>query len=188
MFGKIMSISDEMMFRYYELLTDLSLVDIAAYRAKIQAGTLHPMEAKMELARRIIGEFHSAEAARKAEEEFRRVFQQRQVPTQVEERTVAVDNFLMPIAMVADASAIPGSEFIRIDKLLTHIGLASSVSEAARKLREGAVSINGKRCSKPRYEVDSNPLLIQFGRRHMKVHLTTEAPQQHGPGAMPSRQ
>jgi tyrosyl-tRNA synthetase len=188
MFGKIMSISDELMFRYFELLTDQSLADIAKYRAKVKGGAIHPMEAKIELARRIITDFHSAEDAKKAEVEFRRVFQQRQQPTEIETRSVDVRDFIIPLAHVQDPSAIPGTYFIRVDKLLAAMKLASSVSEAVRKLREGAVSINGKRCLEPRYRTDSNPLLLQLGRHHVKIYLTEEAPRQRGAGAMPSGQ
>jgi tyrosyl-tRNA synthetase len=176
MFGKIMSISDEMMYRYYELLTDLSLAEIAALREKATSGAIHPMEAKMKLARRIITEFHSAEAARKAEEEFRRVFQQRQQPTEVEIRSLPVEQFLPYPALQRLLSQKPGATEtpIKLDKLLADVGLVSSVSEAARKLREGAVSVKGQRCREPLYLLDArhtNELPLQVGRRYLTVIL-----------------
>ena len=186
MFGKLMSISDEMMYRYYELLTDMPLAEIAALREKAASGAVHPMETKVALARRIVSDFHSAQAGREAEEEFRRVFQQRQQPTEIETCSVYVGNFIIPIAHVEDQSAIPGTYFIRVDKLLAAVKLAPSVSEAVRKLREGAVSIDGERCTEPRCRITKNPVTLQLGRRHMKIFFTEESPKP-GAGAIPSR-
>ncbi|MFH4113798.1 tyrosine--tRNA ligase, partial [Acinetobacter baumannii] len=74
MFGKVMSISDELMWRYYELCTDLRPDQIAAMRARAESGEMNPRDAKAELARRIVADFHGPEAARSAEEEFNRIF------------------------------------------------------------------------------------------------------------------
>jgi tyrosyl-tRNA synthetase len=130
----------------------------------------------MKLARRIITEFHSAEAARKAEEEFRRVFQQRQQPTEVEIRSLPVEQFLPYPALQRLLSQKPGATEtpIKLDKLLADVGLVSSVSEAARKLREGAVSVKGQRCREPLYLLDArhtNELPLQVGRRYLTVIL-----------------
>ena len=163
MFGKLMSISDEMMYRYYELLTDLSVAEIGKLRAKAASGAVNPMEIKIDLARRIISDFHSAQAARKAEEEFRRVFQRRERPTTAEEIRVPVADNLNK-----------QRDSVKLDRLLARAGLTSSVSEAARKLREGAVKINGERCQELFYRVDATritELLVQVGRRHLKVVL-----------------
>ncbi|MBI1956726.1 MAG: tyrosine--tRNA ligase [Acidobacteria bacterium] len=178
MFGKLMSISDAMMYRYYELLTDMSLAEIAQMKQKVESGALHPMEIKVGLARRIISDFHSPQAAREAEEEFRRVFQQRQTPTEVETRSVPFDQVMAP-------SAIPGTQLIKVDRLLAKTGLASSVSEAARKVSEGAVTINGQRWKKPIYELvpGQSNLQVQVGRHHLKVILEPSSP--GGPSALP---
>ncbi|MBI4464748.1 MAG: tyrosine--tRNA ligase [Acidobacteria bacterium] len=171
MFGKLMSISDDLMYRYYELLTDRSLAEIAQMRNQVASGALHPMNAKFELARQIVSEFHSSEQALQAEEEFRRVFQQHRLPQEMETRTLAVEL----VRVKSDGSPTGGSEQpIKVDRLLAKVGLAGSVSEAARKLREGAVSINGQRQSEPLYRLDMGhrtELLVQVGRRHMKVIL-----------------
>ncbi len=166
MFGKVMSISDEMMYRYYELLTDLSLAEIAAMRRKAASGSAHPMELKVELARRIVSEFHSAQAARGAEDNFRRVFQQRQTPMEVETRSVLLDSILATSAQLGD-------HLIKVDRMLAKAGLSSSASEAGRKVAEGAVSINGERWKKSVYPLPDGQreLLVQVGRQHKKVLL-----------------
>ena len=186
MFGKVMSISDEMMYRYYELLTDLSLAEITAMRQRADFGNVNPMELKIELARRIISDFHSPQAGREAEDSFRRVFQGRQQPTEIEERTVNVDTFIIPYSHVEEASAMPGVYFIRLDKLLAEMKLAASVSEAVRKLHEGAVFVDGQRCREPRCRITKNPTTLQLGRRYLKVLFTSEPPYP-GAGVKPSR-
>ncbi|HYE14960.1 MAG TPA: tyrosine--tRNA ligase, partial [Pyrinomonadaceae bacterium] len=86
MFGKVMSISDDLMWRYYELLTDATAEDVKRMRLSVVAGGLNPRDAKVDLAKRIITDFHSADAARAAEEEFNRVFKRKEAPDEVEER------------------------------------------------------------------------------------------------------
>ena len=170
MFGKVMSISDEMMYRYYELVTDLSLTEIAGMRQKAGSGAVHPMELKIELARRIVSDFHSTQAGMEAEEEFRRVFQRKEQPEEVEIRTVPAEELL---AKSDGAGGAAESERpIKLDRLLARVGLAASVSEASRKIREGAVTINGQRCRELLYRLDpsrTNELLVQLGRHHMRV-------------------
>lgn len=126
MFAKTMSISDDLMLRYYELLTDLSLAEIDRMRDRIARGDLHPMDAKMNLARLIVTDFHSVAETARAAEEFNRVVRRGEVPADLE--TVTLDG-----------------EVRRIDKVLVKAGLAPSVSEATRKIKEGAVEINGNR-------------------------------------------
>src|SRR5258708_21168112 len=119
MYGKLMSISDEMMWRYYELLTDVQLAEIDKMKREA-----HPMQAKKDLAARIVKDFHSAEAAAKAAEDWAKQFQKDEVPENVEE--VSVNS--------ADISGGAPLE-IRLDRLLVHCGLADSVTDAVRKLR-----------------------------------------------------
>jgi tyrosyl-tRNA synthetase len=166
MFGKIMRLSDNLMYRYYELLTDLSLSEIAEMHQKAESGA-NPMEFKIELARRIVSDFHSPQAGREAEEQFRRVFQRREQPEEIETRTVAAEDVLVK----TDG---PGGKErpVKLDRLLARVGLAPSVSEAGRKVREGAVTINGQRWREPHYPLDpshANELLVQVGRQHLKV-------------------
>lgn len=153
MFGKLMSISDEMMYRYYELLTDMSAAEIAALRAQVASGALHPMETKIALAKRIIADFHSSDAAQQAEDGFRRVFQNREQPTEVETITLP-------------------EKAEKLNKLLAAAGLAESVSEATRKVKEGAVTVNGEKCRDPLqiFQVaGGTELLLRVGRQFKKV-------------------
>ena len=148
MYGKIMSISDEMMWRYYELLTDVQVAEISKLKQEA-----HPMQAKKELARRIVADFHSAEAATKAAEDWAKQFQKDQVPEDVEETAIeAPENRL------------------RIDKLLARIQLAESVSEAGRMVKQGAVRVDGSTVSDPTKVLDiSTRPVLQVGRRIKRV-------------------
>src|SRR5437868_5740139 len=156
MYGKLMSISDEMMWRYYELLTDMQLADIEKMR-----GESHPMQAKKGLARRIVTDFHSAEAADQAAEDWAKQFQKDEVPEDVEEVSVSR----------AEVSTPEGE--LRLDRLLARAALAPSVSEANRKIKEGAVRVNGERVTVPKLAstVDS-AMTLQVGRKIKKVLLT----------------
>jgi tyrosyl-tRNA synthetase len=147
MYGKLMSISDEMMWRYYELLTDVQIAEIE--RMKREA---HPMQAKKDLAARIVKDFHSADDAAKAGEDWAKQFQKGGVPNEVEE--VAVDEPSM-----------------RIDKLLMRIGLADSGTDAVRKLKQGSVKVNGTAVNDPTAVVDlSSEVIVQVGRKIKKVN------------------
>ncbi|MGB8012789.1 MAG: tyrosine--tRNA ligase [Terriglobales bacterium] len=154
MYGKVMSISDEMMWRYYELLTDVRLEQIAAMKADAASGKAHPMALKKELARSIVADFHSAEAAAKAGEDWAKQFQKGGVPDKVEEVVVsfadvrwspndAEDRAVSPDGIVGFVPAGMGPVHlgIRLDRLLVKCGLADSVSDAVRKLKAGSVRI-----------------------------------------------
>ena len=156
MYGKIMSISDEMMWRYYELLTDVQVPEIETMKRDVTSGAAHPMTLKKELARRIVADFHSPDAAAKAGEDWAKQFQARGVPDSVEEVEAAVE--LTPEGKV------------RLDKLLAKVGLADSVSDAARKLKQKAVKVNGEPVSAPVAAIDLNkPITLQVGRKIKKV-------------------
>ena len=129
MFRKIMQVSDELMYRYFELLTDLPLNQIEGLKAAVAAGEKDPMEVKMELGRRIVADFHSEEAAQAAHEAFDREVRQGLEPADTE----TVD--LPPQAGTP--------EKIRLDKLLATLSLAPSVTEASRRIKAGAVEVNG---------------------------------------------
>ncbi|MGD0201572.1 MAG: tyrosine--tRNA ligase [Bryobacteraceae bacterium] len=158
MFAKLMSVSDHLMFRYYELLTDLSLEQIARLRERIASGDLHPMEAKMDLAYRIVADFHSALAAVGAQQEFNRVVRQGEVPSDIDTVTWACD--------VADFG-------LRLDKMLAGVGLADSVADATRKIKAGAVEINGMRHWELRYPYSSglDMLTIRVGKKWKRVFI-----------------
>ncbi len=148
-FGKIMSISDELMWRYYELLTDLSLDEIKALRKSTDDGERNPREVKVELAKLIISDFHSAADAQKSENEFNRIFKSKQAPEQIEE--VSVESGLW-----------------KLPRLLVDSGLAPSMAEARRLIEQGGVSVEGEKHSRADIELSLSPelaVLIQVGKR-----------------------
>jgi tyrosyl-tRNA synthetase len=155
MYRKVMQIGDSLVPRYYELLTDRSLAQIEQMRARIAGGELHPMEAKAELARLIVTDFHSAAEAARAEEEFNRVVRRHEVPASVE-----------TVPMPEGARTAAG---LRVDKLLSRIGLADSVSDAVRKLKAGAVEINGQRIHDLTLPDPPAELIVQVGKGWRKV-------------------
>ncbi len=159
MYRKTMRISDESMYRYYELLTDLSLDEIAVLKQAAGAGEKHPMEAKHELAERIVTDFHSRAAARRGAEAFRRVVQEKRMPDRMAE-------FALP-------RELAGGPGIRIDKLLRAVGLAASGAEANRKLKANAVSINGEKHREMSFEPAPgvSELTIQLGKKWARVRL-----------------
>ncbi|OYW07475.1 MAG: tyrosine--tRNA ligase [Acidobacteriia bacterium 12-62-4] len=144
MFSKLMSIPDDLMFRYFELLTDKSVSEIQQLR---QA---HPKETKMELARLIVTDFHSREDAERAAGEWVRVVSQGSVPAELEEYLVTE----------------PG---LRIDKLLVRCGLAASGSEAQRKIKEGALEVDGARVSELVVLDFPGSYVLRLGKKWKKV-------------------
>jgi tyrosyl-tRNA synthetase len=148
MYGKVMSISDEMMWRYYELLTDVQVAEIEKMKREA-----HPMQAKKELAKRIVGDFHSGEAAAKAGEPWGKQFQKHEVPESIEETEIeAPENRL------------------RIDKLLARTGIAGSISDGGRMVKQGAVRVNGAIVNDPTKVLDiSRGVTLQVGRTIKRV-------------------
>ena len=169
MFRKVMQISDELMWSYWELLTDRSTGDIEAMKRRATAGELHPMQAKMELGRTIVTDFHSAEDARRAEEEFTRVVRQGERPADVVEESIPAD---------VVATKTPGAGgimlLVRVDRLLAKIGLADSASEAARKRNEGAVTINEVKVKDPTYSLATGKHVIRVGKKWRSVTVPPE--------------
>lgn len=146
MFGKVMSISDELMWKYYELLTDLSPAEISALRAKIAEGE-NPRNLKVDLAKLIITDFHSNNAANEAEEAFTRQFVQKEIPDEIDEARIA-----------------SGSH--QLAQLLADTGLAASKGEARRLIDQGGVKLNGEKVSaNSDIEVNGEGVLIQVGKR-----------------------
>ena len=151
MYGKVMSISDEMMWRYYELLTDVQVAEIEKMKREA-----HPMQAKKDLARRIVADFHSPEAAAKAGEDWAKQFQKDEVPSSVElvriplERVNAANS--RELADVEsyfplDDPKLPRIRLVWFNKILVEAGLAASGTEASRKIKENVVRINDKTIS-----------------------------------------
>ena len=148
-FGKVMSISDDLMWRYYELLTDATSGDIAAMRNGAEVGERNPRDLKVELARRVITDFHSAAEAQRAEEEFNRVHRNKETPEEVETVTIKAGPHKLP-------------------RVLVFAGLAASMAEARRLIEQGGVRVDGERCTSPDYVVDlskGHPVNLQVGKR-----------------------
>jgi tyrosyl-tRNA synthetase len=177
MYGKLMSISDEMMWRYYELLTDVQLADIETMKRET-----HPMQAKKELARRIVADFHGAEAAARTAEDWAKQFQKAEVPQNLDEVRISVAK-----VRIADALPDPGeggtaqviaadpsdAEVFRADKLIREAGLAASTTEAGRKIKERAVHINGRVIEALAVLLSlKEPLVVRVGKKIKKVLLT----------------
>lgn len=137
-YGKVMSVSDELMWRYYELLTDLTPDEIAQLKTDVEVGNRHPRDVKSELAKRITADFHSQAAADQAEAEFTRRFREHQAPTEIETRTIS------------------GTGKIKLADLLVQQQLAASKAEARRLMNQGGVRLNGERISEPAYEIDAS--------------------------------
>jgi tyrosyl-tRNA synthetase len=132
MFGKLMSISDALMWRYYELLTDLTTKQIEELKWKVSEGSLHPMQAKKDLAKRIIADFHSAQEATDAEANWSRQFQKDEAPENLELVTI----------LLAELNP-NGDGAVKLDKVLVKAAMAESGSDAQRKIKAGAVKIDG---------------------------------------------
>jgi tyrosyl-tRNA synthetase len=164
MYGKVMSISDEMMWRYYELLTDVRVDAIVQMKTDAASGKTHPMALKKELARGIVADFHSAEAAAKAEEDWAKQFQKGGVPENIEKVTVQLDTVVGASSnveiedlinhpgywLVPDRETVMNApldqprKLIRLDKLLAQAGLADSTSDGSRKMKQRSVQIGGQ--------------------------------------------
>jgi tyrosyl-tRNA synthetase len=134
MYGKLMSISDMLMWSYWTLLTDLKQGEIDARKAAVERGTEHPMDVKKRLARTIVAGFHGEEAAKRADENWARQFQRDETPDDLEEVAVAA----IDVGWSADSGTV------RLDKLLVRLGLAASAAEATRLVKQNAVRIDGE--------------------------------------------
>jgi len=143
-YGKLMSISDGLMWRYYDLLSRRSLAEIQALRRQ------HPKTAKSELAKEIVARYHGPEAARAAEEQFELVHKRREVPEEVEERAVSRE---------------AGADTVPLAKTLAQLGLAASGSEARRLIAQGGVSVDGERVSDPNAKLTPGVHLVKVGKR-----------------------
>jgi tyrosyl-tRNA synthetase len=182
MYGKIMSISDEMMWRYYELLTDVQVPEIEKMKREV-----HPMQAKKELAGKIVADFHSPEAALKAGEDWARQFQKDELPDVIDQVIVSKSKILAGAGDLIGVQSPPsdvmvlaqdrGAELavlVRVDKLLLESGLAESASDGSRKVKQRAVAIDNELVEKPKLAVPNPPrlLVVRVGRSIKRVALS----------------
>lgn len=157
MFGKVMSISDDLMWRYYELLTDLMPDDLDALRAKCESGEENPRNAKVRLAKLIIRDFHSTEAADEAEAEFNNRFVKKELPDDLQEKNIDAGIYRLP-------------------DLLIGTGLVASKGEARRLIEQGGVRVNGEKAASAAEEVTlaaGQDAVLQVGKlKFLKVVAT----------------
>ena len=148
MFGKVMSISDELMWRYYELLTDVPVDEINAVRFRCESGAENPRDAKVDLAKRIIKDFHSKVEADAAADEFERRFVRKEVPDEIEEKQIDAGSY-------------------KLAELIVSTGLAASKGEARRLIEQGGVKVNGEKASNNGADVTvgNQATLLQVGKR-----------------------
>ncbi|MEO5823170.1 MAG: tyrosine--tRNA ligase [Vicinamibacteraceae bacterium] len=160
MFGKLMSVSDELMWTYYDLLTDRTPAEIAALKASVGSGAVHPRRAKVDLAKAIVTDFHSADAASGSEAEFERIFVKKEAPDAV--REVEVQAGAAPEGDTSNTVYAADS----LNRILAKCGLAESGSEATRKIKQGGVKIDGAKVSDFGWKVPgTGAYLLQVGAR-----------------------
>jgi len=147
-YGKILSVSDDLMFRYYDLLSDLTTEEIAALKESMAKGNIHPKEVKKQLARELTARFHGHEAAAAAEDNFEKVFQKKGLPDEIPEVTMSI------------------SESVWLPQLLVDTDLVKSTSEGRRMIKQNAVAVNGEKVGDESTAIDPvGEVLIKVGKR-----------------------
>ena len=166
MYGKIMSVSDELMWRFWTLLTDLRGSEIEAMQAEVAAGRLHPMQAKKNLAWTLVRDFHSAEAAEAAAHDWAGQFQKGRVAEDAPVVRVSLD----ADGLIGIRDMVNGHT-INLPALLQLAGLAASRGEATRKLAENAVSVNGEKFSGKLLDgvMVDDPMVVRLGKKSVRI-------------------
>jgi tyrosyl-tRNA synthetase len=157
MFGKLMSISDELMWRYYTLLTDTSEAAVVALKGDVAGGVRHPKDVKVALARQIVADFHGAEAAARAAERFEARFSRGELdPGTLQEVEVVVTE-----------------DSIALSQLIHRVGLAASSSEGSRKIQQGGVRLDHERATDARMRVppSKKSVLLEVGRKALLIRV-----------------
>src|ERR1051325_340292 len=163
-YGKVMSISDELMWRYYELLTDVKVTEIEQMKSDTAAGKQHPMHLKKALARKIVQDFHGEQAATAAAETWANQFQKDEVPEDIETQTIAIKD----VSAESDGQAKVN---LRVDKLILLAGLADSSTDAQRKRKQKAVKINDRVIEEHAFIADSREFVLKVGRKIKRISL-----------------
>ncbi|HET7259901.1 MAG TPA: tyrosine--tRNA ligase [Candidatus Acidoferrum sp.] len=173
-FGKLMSIPDDLMWTYYDLITDRTPAEIAALKKEVAAGGAHPMDVKMRLAQEVIAGFHGADAARKAAENFQRVFRNRQTPEEIVPIRIVKEGGGFFVHRVKGTPgekallAVPSNGIEKWSRLLTALELASSASEAERMMKQRGFEINEQVVIDPTARIDLNQtanLTLRLGKK-----------------------
>lgn len=159
MFGKVMSIPDDVMVQYFELVTDVPMTEVKEIESGLKSGKLHPMDVKKRLAREIVSLYHGADSARDAQAEFERVFSERELPSEM--------------ATIHVARSMLQNGKIWVPRLLVISGFASTNREARRLIEQGAVSLDGERISDPNAELTiKNGQVLRVGKlRFGKIEI-----------------
>ena len=175
MFRKVMQISDEVMWEWWELLTDRSAAEIGEMKRRAAAGEVNPMDVKMELGRVIVGDFHSAPAAVSAEHEFDSVVRKSEMPSDIETIDLP-ESLLKEISLPGEAIEdevqpmnAPRTFFVNLDKMIARIGLAPSISDAARKRKAGAVLWEGTKLTDLIFAVHPGEYKFKVGKNWRRV-------------------
>jgi tyrosyl-tRNA synthetase len=168
-YGKVMSVSDALMWRYYELLTDVKVAEIEQMKADAASGKQHPMELKKALARRIVQDFHGEPAAQAAQENWAKQFQKDEVPEDVESQTIA-----MADVRSGSADQSPSGPIVKMDKLIVMAGLADSATDAQRKRKQKAVRVDDRVIDDHALTWNrplGTPVILKVGRRIKRITL-----------------
>ena len=191
MFGKLMSISDELMWTYYELLTDLAPAELKKLRQDVAAGTRHPMDAKRNLARRLVADFHSAAAAEEAASYFDKVVRRGEPPVRRNKYVIVSDlksklrsedakeqQAIRILLSDVGTEKADGTRIVKLDKLLKQLEWVPSVAEGARKVKEGGVYIDDGKQTDVIYQLrfTQGHFLLQFGRNAADVWVDLQFP------------
>ncbi|WPD20750.1 MAG: tyrosine--tRNA ligase [Candidatus Electrothrix scaldis] len=148
-FGKVLSMSDELMFRYYELLSDLTMDKIGQLKQDMEQGKVHPKAVKVQLAKELVARFHDQDAAEVAEKNFDQIFKRHELPDDIPEKTLAVEG-----------------ETIWLPKLLLEADLVQSTSDGRRMVKQNAVTVNGEKVADVAAEIPTNAeVLLKVGKR-----------------------
>jgi tyrosyl-tRNA synthetase len=158
-FGKVLSMSDELMFRYYELLSDLTLEEIVLLKQDMEQGNVHPKAIKVQLAKELVARFHDQDAADAAEKNFEQIFKRHELPDEIPEKNIVVE-----------------AESIWLPKLLHEAGLVKSTSEGRRMVKQNAVSVNGDKVADVDAQIPTeSEVLLKVGkRRFCKVFFSPD--------------
>jgi len=163
MYGKLMSITDDLMWRYWELLTDTSMQAIHGMQEQAKSGALHPMKVKKGLAAKIVADFHGEAAAAQASGDWEKQFQKDETPENIEQVSVKFD----------DVAAKGDHKAVKLDKVLAKAGLADSATDAQRKIKAKAVKVDGKVHAEPVLPVTlPAELTLRVGRFVKKIAIS----------------
>ncbi|MCP3062423.1 tyrosine--tRNA ligase [Myxococcus sp. K38C18041901] len=149
MFGKLMSITDDLMWRYYELLSSKTLKEVTELKAKVASGEVHPKAAKVAFAREMTARFHDEEAGRKAEEDFEKRFAKKEVSTE---------------SLTVVEVALEGAAALPVTKVLAEAKLVASSTEGRKMITQGGVRVNGEKVADPKAELSAGEYTLQVGK------------------------